>query len=301
MSQELAASPDRYESPHSRMFDLDNPPLTQHPRRMAERQAESRSGGHRSQDRADSRSSGHRSQAPPGRDEVPPFSQSGRILGMLQTIANRLTHLEGYVGNANTAPHVSHPPTDPRRNLFQTPARPTSVDVEDRMARLEQALHDSAAYNSMAPWEASILRQITDLPPFTGEDSTTWKDYEASFVSKASLLKSLPPAHWVPLLHAHVQRSALAFAVSKGLVVGVNLRDCTFEQYCATMRSSMFGEALTITGTFNALLSVTQTGHFADYHLFLREKERYLIQIPSEELGPRLRAACTLIGMEPTL
>ena len=153
----------------------------------------------------------------------------------------------------------------------------------------------------LSPWENSILKQITDMDDFTGQDRTCWTDYEKTFRSKAASMPSFPRSEWVHLLHSHVTLTALDYLKRKGLVVEDVLQPCTFEQYCAVMNGAMFGEALTTAGKINALLDVTQTGHFSDPMLFLRQKEKYLNQIPEKELGDVLRAACTLVGMNPVL
>ena len=210
-------------------------------------------------------------------------------------------------------PHIQIPVTDlPPRVLFASQPPPNPVqdsDLAARMTRMEEMFSFRSLLQSnlpnpqirLSPWENAILKKITDMPDFTGEDKTTWSEYEKAFTSKAALIAALPKSEWVNLIHSHVAGAALDYAKANGLVQDDILVPCSFADYSAVMSGAMFGESMTLAGKFMALLSVTQTGVSADPVVFLREKEKYLNMIPLKELGPNLRAACALVGMDTTL
>lgn len=155
---------------------------------------------------------------------------------------------------------------------------------------------------SMSKLDEILLRQLSNLDPFTGTSKKTWSAYLHEFRNKASQIPSLPKTEWLRYLHSHITDRALEYAKVQGLVGHDDALLCDdFEEYCTKMGEAMFGDDMTPTQRVQALASLTQTGKYTPPLEFLRGKEQLLNQIPAADMAGYVRAALTLQGMDPVL
>jgi hypothetical protein len=174
------------------------------------------------------------------------------------------------------------------------------------MARISQleAIIASRPEQSLkiSPLEHSLLKSLTDLPQFEGTTARTWEDFEKEFRNKAAQIPSLTQDHWVRYIHSRLGVRAIEHARTKNLIDSHgNILVTNFDAYCSAMRTAAFGNQMSVTAKLIHLMNMTQSGHLSDPMEFLREKERYLNQIPDADMAGYVRAAITLKGMDPAL
>jgi len=174
-----------------------------------------------------------------------------------------------------------------------------------RISQLETALNNRAniqSFDAVSRFDQTLLKSLTDIPLFTGEDNKTWESFENEFIAKAAQIESLPASQWVRIMHSRLGARALEHAKSTHLTdASGTLLVTNFSAYCAAMRTASFGQSLSKTAKIHALIAVQQSGKYSDPLAFLREKERLLNQIPEADMAGYVRAALTLWGMESAL
>ena len=210
---------------------------------------------------------------------------------------------------SQVAPPVNQalPPVVPANLDLQTiiSAVVTAINQANdaRFAALEARVASQADHTaSMNKLDEILLRQLSQLEPFTGTTKKPWSTYVQDFRNKASQIPSLPKSEWLRYLHSRVSDRALEYAKIQGLVGSDDALICEdFELYCTKMGEAMFGDDMTPTQRVQALASMKQTGKYSAPLDFLRGKEQLLNQIPSADMAGYVRAALTLQGMDPTL
>jgi hypothetical protein len=207
-------------------------------------------------------------------------------------------------GGASTI-SVERPPAwlNQLAEMFANAAERNRASNLERISALERQLAERPErYERLSPFEQVLLKALTDMPQFEGTDARTWEDFEQEFRSKAAQISSLPLSQWARHMHSRLGARALEHAKTKGLVDAHGTLIVTdFAEYCEAMKSGSFGQAMSMTAKIHYIASLTQTGEFADPLVFLREKEKYLNQIPEGDMAGYIRASLALMGMDTNL